>query len=60
MLPGQMQERRGEDVRQVAEVTRQDPEAHVEPVAVGPVGRLDHPEQQQERHHHDQGVPQPA
>ena len=52
-----MQERRREDLRQPADVTRQDAVVVVEPVVVGPVEDLEHPDQRDEPDHEEEGLP---
>src|SRR5205814_5284408 len=52
-----MQERRREDLRQPADVTRQDAVVVVEPVVAGPVEDLEHPDQPDEPDHEEEGLP---
>ena len=57
VIPGEMQERRGEDVAQVPEAARQDPVAGVELVVVGPVRDLEDPDQRDEPDHQEERLP---
>ena len=58
VLPRDVQERRGEDLRQPAHVVRHDAEIDVQPVPVGPVEHLQHPQERDERAHQHQRVTQ--
>src|SRR5262249_41993397 len=57
VVPGEVQERRREDLRQPAKVTGQDAVAVVEPVVAGPVGDLEHPDQADKADHQEERLP---
>ena len=57
VLPVEVQERRGEDLRQPPDVTRQDAVVLVEPVMVGPVEDLEQPDQADEPDHEEERLP---
>src|ERR1700722_7750748 len=57
VIPGEVQERGGEDVAQVPEAARHDAVAAVEVVVVGPVRDLQDPDQHDEPDHQEEGLP---
>src|SRR4029077_6605124 len=57
VIPGEVQERRREDLRQPPDVARQDAVVVVEPVVADPGEDLEHPDQRDEADHEEESLP---
>ncbi len=57
VIPGEVQERCREDIREASYAARQDPVAAVQVIVVGPVGDLEYPDQRDEPDHQEERLP---